>query len=220
MGKLELKDVGWKSYWTTHQRLFQVSFLSQLAPSIHSISVWIERFSVLAATLTSGFSHKAPELFAYQAFKVQVERTLNCRWVAHNRCYQCELLAQKGLDWSIPNGRLYMEAFIGHARVIPRCSFCPQEDHFAQVCSQNPNHPWFSWLSNSSNSTPTQQWSQSLEYCCCYNNGRCKQAPSACRYTHRCADCGGPHLRISSPRGGQRGNARPRFPKKHTRERL
>ena len=68
------------------------------------------------------------------------------RWVAYDWCYRREALAQKNLNWSVPNARLYNEAFTGYARSLPRCSFCLGEDHQAQVCPRNPHRPWFGWL--------------------------------------------------------------------------
>ena len=115
------------------------------------------------------------------------------------------------LDWSMPNARLYNEAFTGHARTIPRCSFCLQEDHLAQACPRNPNRPWFGWYNNPS-AVPSQQAGQAQELCRRFNNEKCKQPAFNCRYAHRCAECGGPHSRLSCSRGGQRGRARPRSP--------
>ena len=76
-------------------------------PAIQDISVWIEKFSIMAALLSSRFPHKAPELFAYQASIIRAERNFDGRrWVAYDRCYRREALAQKSLDWSTPNARL------------------------------------------------------------------------------------------------------------------
>ena len=116
-------------------------------PPIQNISVWVEKFSVMAALLASRFPEKAPELFAYQPSIVRAERNFvdNC-WVDYDRCYRREALAAKNLDWSVPNARLYDEAFTGRARAIPRCSVCIQEDHSSQACPRNPNWPWFGWF--------------------------------------------------------------------------
>ena len=181
-------------------------------PPVQNISVWVEKFSIMAALIASRFPQKAPELFAYQASIVRAERNFaDRRWVAYDRCYRREALAQKSLDWSMPNARLYNEAFTGHARTIPRCSFCLQEDHLARACPRNPNRPWFGWYSSPS-AVPSQQAGQLQELCRRFNNGRCKQPAFNCRYAHRCAECGGPHSRLSCSRGGQRGSARPRSP--------
>ena len=175
----------------------------------------------MAALIASRFPEKAPELFAYQASIARAERNFDDRrWVSYDRCYRREALAPKNLDWSVPNARLYNEAFTGHARAVPRCSFCLQEDHLAQYCPRNPNRPWFVWLGDTSlqpSQSPNHQGSgrgaQSAECCRRFNDGRCKQSPSMCRYAHRCADCGGPHPRLHCTRGGhQGGSARPRSP--------
>ena len=189
-------------------------------PPIQDISVWIEKYSVMAALLASRFPEKAPELFAYQASIVRAERNFDDRrWVAYDRCYRREALSQKNLDWSVPNARLYNEAFTGRARAVPRCSFCLQEDHISQACPRNPNRPWFGWLQDPSIPFSSPQWpltsrpSQSPECCRRYNEGRCKQSITSCRYSHSCLVCGGPHPRLHCPRGGQRGSSgRPRSP--------
>ena len=141
------------------------------------------------------------------------------RWVAYDRCYRREALAQKNLNWSVPNARLYNEAFTGHARMIPRCSFCLQEDHTSQACPRNPNCPWFGWLPDLGASThtpyqgtPATRPPQSTECCHRYNDGRCKQSTNSCRYAHRCSDCGGPHPRLHCPRRGHKSSGRPRSP--------
>ena len=41
---------------------------------ITDISQWVERFSIMAATLVTRFPEKGPELFAYQAQIVRAER--------------------------------------------------------------------------------------------------------------------------------------------------
>jgi hypothetical protein len=61
-----------------------------------------------------------------------------------------KLLTLLGFRRSVPNARLYNEAFTGHARAVPRCFFCLQEDHLAQYCPRNPNRPWFGWLGDTS----------------------------------------------------------------------
>ena len=135
----------------------------------------------MAALLASRFPEKAPELFAYQASIVRAERNFDDRrWVAYDRCYRREALAQRNLDWSVPNARLYNEAFTGRARAIPRCSFCLQEDHVAQTCPRNPNRPWFGWLHDSHDQTAlphrpaSSRLPQSPDLCRRYNEGKCK----------------------------------------------
>ena len=61
------------------------------APSrfpVSDISVWIERFSLMAAVLVSRFPDKATELFAYQASIVRAERNYEGKcWVLYDRQY-------------------------------------------------------------------------------------------------------------------------------------
>ena len=182
-------------------------------PPIQNISVWIEKFSILAALIASRFPEKAPELFAYQASIVRAERNFDDRrWVTYDRCFRREALAAKSLDWSVPNLRLYNEAFTGHAKAIPRCTFCLQEDHASQTCPRNPSRPWFGWVREPDGwPQPTTGRSQSAECCRRYNDGKCRQTANTCRYSHKCIDCSGPHPRSHCPRG-QRSYNRPRSP--------
>lgn len=79
----------------------------------------------MTALLSFHFPEKTLELFAYQVSIIWAERNFDdWQWVAYDRCYRREALAQKSLDWSIPNTRLYNEAFTGHAQAIPCCSDC------------------------------------------------------------------------------------------------
>ena len=190
---------------------------------IQDISVWLERYSTMAAILASRFPLKAPELFAYQASIIRAERNYdNAYWVAYDRRYRREALAQKDLNWSVPNSRLYNETFTGRARAIPRCSHCLQEDHTAAHCPRNPNHAWFGWWPPAQRPPPSLSWQRyptprnqlgrgtnTTEACRRFNAARCNRAN--CRYAHCCTDCGGPHPRINCPRR-QREPARPRSP--------
>ena len=114
---------------------------------ITDISIWVERYSLMAATLAARFPEKAPELFAYQATIVRAERNYDTgRWVLNDRQFRREALARKDRNWSITDPRLYNEAFTGRARAIPRCTFCLHDDHTGQYCPQNPNRPWLGWI--------------------------------------------------------------------------
>ena len=45
----------------------------------------------------------------------------------------------EGPNWSVPNSRLYNEAFTGHAKIMQRCQYCLSEDHGSTGCPQHPN---------------------------------------------------------------------------------
>ena len=53
---------------------------------ITDISVWVERYSLMVATLAARFPEKALELFAYQVTIVRAERNYDPgRWVLYDR---------------------------------------------------------------------------------------------------------------------------------------
>ena len=122
---------------------------------ITDISRWVEHYSVMAAMLAARFPEKAPELFTYQANIVRAERNYEPgRWAIYDRQFSREALARKDLNWSVADPQLYSEAFTGWARTIPRCHYCLQDDHTAQYCPRNPDHPWSAWTQKATPSGP------------------------------------------------------------------
>ena len=173
------------------------------------ISQWLERFSLMAAILTTRFPEEAPEFFAYQAMIVRAERNYEGnRWVSYDRQFRREALARKDLNWSVPDSRLYNEAFTGRARAIPRCAFCLQDDHTAPYCPRNPNRPasGYGWAAEA---TPwlqlppgnqhhkTHFGCRPTEVCRRFNEGRFRQP--TCKYRHACSSCQGPHAWVNCP---------------------
>ncbi len=176
-------------------------------PPVTSISLWLERFSVMAAILAIRFPEKAPEFLAYQASIVRAERNYEgCQWVLYDRQYRREALARRDLNWSVPNTRLYNEAFTGRARAIPRCSYCLSDDHLANNCPVNPGATSKWDGPHSSNSRPCAS-----EPCRNFNEGKCRRVN--CRYTHVCLSCHEAHPWVDCPRRRQPGKtARSRSP--------
>ena len=172
-------------------------------PPVTGISQWVEKFSVMAAILTTRFPEKAPELFAYQASIVRAERNYEGKqWVVYDRQFRREALARKDLNWSVPNPRLYNEAFTGRAKAIPRCAYCLQDDHMAAACPRNPARtgawgPPF-WPGQPHGGTPV---TPSQEICRNFNSGKCRK--SNCWYTHACLVCQEPHAAVACPRRRQ-----------------
>ncbi|KAL5470928.1 hypothetical protein EMCRGX_G028987 [Ephydatia muelleri] len=87
-------------------------------------------------------------------------------WVAYDTQYCRETLANRNLNWSRINSRLYNEAFTRRAKAIPRCKHCLGDTHLTANCSLKPNigvaHP----ESTFGASTPS-----SSEICRNYNAG-------------------------------------------------
>ncbi len=141
----------------------------------------------MAALLSTRFPHKAPELFAYSATIARAERNYeHRRWVAYDRQLRREALAKKCLDWSVPDPRLYSEAFTVWARSIPRCSLCLQVDHQANSCPQNHDQPWCVWPfgAGTAGASPAHQSilprtpRKPAKVCRRYNEGRCRPGMS------------------------------------------
>ena len=143
---------------------------------------------------------EAAELFAYQASIVRAERNYEGNhWVVYDRQYRWEALARKDLNWSMPDSRLYNEAFTGRAKAIARCTYCLLEDHITQACPRNPNSPVpgcfpeLPWWSGAAHPTPRPS-AQQTAVCHRWNENRCKF--TVCKYRHDCLHCGGAHMAL------------------------
>ena len=111
-------------------------------PPVTSIRTWLECYGRMAAVLATRFPEKAAELWAYQASIIHAAHTYEgANWVAYDRLYRREKLAAEDLNWSVPNQRLYSEAFTGRAKRQPQCPHCLAEDHSTAGCPHNPNPP-------------------------------------------------------------------------------
>ena len=167
---------------------------------VTSISQWLEHFAMMAAIMVTRFPLKAPELFTYQAMIVRAQRIYEGEhWVTCNRQFRREALARGDLNWSVPDSRLYQEAFTGRARALARCSYCLADDHSSAQCTRNPNRPQFlQWIPElwqcqppSMAASPSMTASPSSEIYRRFNEGRCKV--NRCKYWQSCSACLGPH---------------------------
>ena len=112
---------------------------------VTDISVWLECYSRMAAIIVTHFPEKAPELWAYQATILRAAQNYEgTAWVAYDRQFRRE--ARKDLNWSVTHPRLYIEAFTGRAKAIPRCPHCLSENHVGLHCLVNPNPPLVGWF--------------------------------------------------------------------------
>ena len=176
-------------------------------PPVTSIRSWLECYGRMAAVLATRFPEKSAELWAYQTTILHaVHAYEGANWVAYDRLYQREMLAKKDLNWSVPNPRLYSEAFTGRAKRHPQCPHCLSEDHVGAGCPHNPNPPFMGWFQSSSvpqgpvasqGQPPPPPPAKSWEICRNYNGNRCKY--TRCRFLHVCAECSGPHAAVHCP---------------------
>ena len=82
-------------------------------PPVKDIKVWLECYARMAALLTMRFPEKAPELCAYQTTIMNAAYNYEgSNWVAYDRQFLRDRLARRDLNWSVPNSRLYSEAFV------------------------------------------------------------------------------------------------------------
>ncbi len=139
--------------------------------------------------------------------RLKAERNyVDKQWVLYDRQYRREALARKDLNWSIPNVRLYNEAFTGRAWAIPRYTYCLADDHTASNCPTNPvsHTPMaFSYAQHPPTQPGPAQHLALPEVCRNFNDCRCKRPTG--RYQHLCLSCHEAHPWLSCPRRRARG---------------
>ena len=161
------------------------------ATDIHPItnsSQWVERFSMMAAVMSTRFPHKEPELLAYQATIVKAETTRELLSGSATIDVTAEMpwLAKISTDLC----QTHNKAFTGRARAIRRCSYCLDSDHNGSNYPKNPNRPLLgyfpamdAWLMPAPpQPMPITPPREPYE-------GRCNKQ----QYLHICTSCNGPH---------------------------
>ena len=179
-------------------------------PPVTNIRVWLECYARMAALLISRFPQKGPELWAYQSTILRAAHNYEgSSWVAYDRQFRRDMLARKDLNWSMPNPRLYNEAFTGRAKSIPRCPHCLGDDHVGSNCPLNPSPVVVGWFQDSSPTTPLTTPSSPFtqgqprsggtrgELCRNFNENRCRF--TRCRFQHTCSVCLGLHPAVLCP---------------------
>ena len=107
----ELRADIWPDEASQHEGTGQ-SRCQPAKPPVNDIKIWLECYAHMAAVLVTRFPEKAPELWAYQTTILKAAQTYEgSTWVAYDRQFRREMLANKDLNWSVPDARLYNEAF-------------------------------------------------------------------------------------------------------------
>ena len=190
-------------------------------PPVTNIRLWLECYGRMAAVLTARFPQKAPELWAYQTTILHAAHAYEgANWVAYDRLFRREMCAKKDLNWSVPNPRLYSQAFTGRAKRHPQCPHCLSEDHAAAACPHNPNPPFLGWFQGTppllQSSLPQHQpqppaaipqLAGAQEICRNFNGNRCRF--TRCRCLHVCSECSGSHAAVHCPQRGSSANRGP-----------
>ena len=176
---------------------------------ITNTSLWVKRFALMVAVITTTYPHKAPELFAYQASIIRAEKN---HWVAYDWQFCRKAFTRNHLNWSVQNSQLYNKAFMGRAQGdIFCCSYCLQDDHTAASYPCNLDWPIFgrfpdpcTWSGGPASlwgPRPTQGRAVATKVCHRFNQGRCRFA--RCRFRHQCSNCRPPHVRVPCPSSSQ-----------------
>ena len=106
---------------------------------IEDISIWAECYTLVASVLARKYPASAPDLFAHMRRVMRSAKKFEgTGWVAYDRMYRRQALAQLNphhrLLWAVEDATLYNEVFVGHARIIHRCSHCLSEHHSSEAC--------------------------------------------------------------------------------------
>ena len=194
---IEMSEMLPETWLPDHQEMATAPRRPSRNTPVTDILVWTECFSLMAAVLAERYPDKAPQLLAYLRRIVHAARNFHgMAWVAYDRLYRRQALAQRSLDWAREDASLYNEAFVGQAKAISRCRHCLSDNHTAEACPElvqslppwmglypygAPPHPYTSVQS----ANPTQ------EICRKFNENRCFMRK--CKYAHVCLNCGHPH---------------------------
>ena len=93
----------------------------------------------MAAVLSAAYPLKAPQLFAYMRTIVRASRNFEGTvWVLYDMSYRRAAANKGSLDWGLPDPGRFNDAFVGRAKVVPRCSFCLSDTHVADSCPDAP----------------------------------------------------------------------------------
>ena len=162
---------------------------------VSDVLVWTECFSLMAAVLAEKFPTKSSQLFAYMRRVVHAARNFRgTAWVAYDRLYRRQAAARRSLDWAVEDAALYNEAFVGQAKVIPRCRHCLSEYHSTETCPDFVNLQWTNQPAIQTSTSRTYlpiAGNPVQEICRRYNENRCTYP--ACKYRHACLNCGLSH---------------------------
>ena len=184
-----------------------------------STCMWTEKFCSMAAVLSTMFPEKAPDFFLptwLPSSAQSVTLTTAGGWpttvVTAVRPWRRRIWTgrSKMPASTMRRSREGLGQFPGVTIVFRSHPVLSTQPEPAMVWVVPPWGPDNRGLGPSRQPPPRGQLP--TEPCRRYNAGTCRLAATACRYLHRCLDCGGPHPQPQFPRGGSRGAASSRSP--------
>lgn len=181
----ELLPEAWSAAESLQEAASSVFKMPSRRSPISDIGVWVECYALMATVLVEQHPSKAPHLFAYLRRISRAARNFQgAAWVAYDRMYRRQALAKGSLDWGIEDPGLYSEAFVGRAKVVPRCSHCLSEFHAVDAC---PDLPRFAMGFPVQPAQSQGYTHSSQEVCKRFNEERCTF--KKCRFRHICSGC-------------------------------
>ena len=182
-----------ETWWPDTQERSPVSHRQLQRSSVTESLVWAECFALMAAVLAQKCPMKSPQLWAYLHCIIHAAQNYQgLPWVAYDRAYHHQALAQGSLDWAQEDSALYIEAFVGHAKLIARCRHCLSKFHATEACPELsgtlPLWPTPYPAGPSQVLAPPQPLQ---EICRKFNQNNCLMR--RCRYLHACLGYGHPH---------------------------
>lgn len=149
---------------------------------IEDIVSWIEAFTIYSQVLTAYFPHRWRDLTSYKLLILRTYRKLSGRvWLHYDKAFREHAAATKLTDWSSINSQLFnLHAAGASARSV---------------------------LDKDSNWEPSGA-KGSDEVCKSWNRGKCTAPGLACKYYHKCSQCGGGHRRLNCRSAPRRSRSR------------
>ena len=134
---------------------------------IEDIVSWVEAFTIYSKVLTSYFPHRWRDLTSYKLLILRTYRQLSGRvWLHYDKAFREHAAATKLTDWSVMNSPLFsLYAAGASARSTPF-----QDSNWEPTGAKAADQVCRSW-----------------------NRGKCTAPGLACKYSHKCAKCGGEH---------------------------
>ena len=117
---IEISEMLPEALLPDHQETGATACRPSRSTPVTDILVWTECFLMMEAVLAEQFPDKAAQLLVYLRRVVHAARNFQgTAWVAYDRLYRRQALAQRSLDWAREDSSLYNEAFKGQAKPLP-----------------------------------------------------------------------------------------------------
>ena len=168
----------------------QAAELMQARKIIPDLATWIQCFAIYAATLSSKYPARMPELMAYQTIIAKASQRYRWpSWIVYDQNFRQEAAGNPHQSWARVDPSIYAQCFTGQAISAENwCVRCQCLDHTTSSCPYRPRKK--QWTGTAGSNSTSIQSRQEQQICIKYNkfNGDCKFGKE-CRYLHVCSAC-------------------------------